>query len=139
MPSSSYLPSKMKSFIVKFICTLCLSLSGITAVGAIAATPEPHALSVRYPEAYVRFIPAAEKQKPHWLVISPEQGILLLDENLQPRTTLNVKAELLDSRANAASSDMVFATIIESGHVPTLFCNATFPTICMSICWMNAV
>ena len=121
MPSSSYLPSKMKSFIVKFICTLCLSLSGITAVGAIAATPEPHALSVRYPEAYVRFIPAAEKQKPHWLVISPEQGILLLDENLQPRTTLNVKAELLDSRANAASSDMVFATIIESGHVPTLF------------------
>ena len=121
MPSSSYLPSKMKSFIVKFICTLCLSLSGITAVGAIAATPEPHALSIRYPEAYVRFIPAAEKQQPHWLVISPEQGILLLDENLQPRTTLNVKAELLDSRANAASSDMVFATIIESGHVPTLF------------------
>ena len=121
MPSSSYLPSKMKSFIVNFICTLCLSLSGITAVGAIAATPEPHALSVRYPEAYVRFIPAAEKQKPHWLVISPEQGILLLDENLRTRTILNVKAELLDSRANAASSDMVFATIVEPGHVPTLF------------------
>ena len=121
MQNSSYLPSKMKFLIVKFICTLYLSLSGITAVGAIAATPEPHALSIRYPEAYVRFIPAAEKQQPHWLVISPEQGILLLDENLQSRTTLNVKAELLDSRANAASSDMVFATIVEPGHVPTLF------------------
>ena len=121
MPSSSYLPNKMIFFIVKFICTLCLGLSGVTAVGAIVATPTPHALSVRYPEAYMRFIPAAEKQKPHWLVISPEQGILLLDENLRTRTILNVKAELLDSRANAASSDMVFATIVEPGHVPTLF------------------
>ncbi|MGM8227914.1 phytase [Cellvibrio sp. ARAG 10.3] len=116
MPSSSYLSSKLGTVILKSICTLCLGVS----VVATAATA-PHELSVRYPGAYVDFIPAAEQQKPHWLVVSPEQGIVLLNESLQPRATLDINAELLDTRAQLTSSGLVFATIVEPGHVPTLF------------------
>lgn len=122
MPSLSYRFITMKLCIVKSLCAFGLfSSMWLTAAWTTAAIPEAHPVSVRYPGAFVSAIPAVPAQAPHWLVVSADHGILLLDKNLQSRATLDVNAELLDTRLNSSGSKMFFATIVEPGHVPTLY------------------
>lgn len=105
-----------------------LTLSLVCSVPVWAGAPEPikpHALSTRYPESFVHYFSATKLHAANWLIVSPTAGVVLLDETLQVRAKQAVKAELLDVRLQGVSSNnaesALIATIVEPGHVPTLF------------------
>lgn len=99
--------------------------TSIIVAAAQSFAAKPHALSERYPAAAIHYFPASTQQSGNWLVVSPKNGILLLDENYQVLTQLSEMAELMSVRESVILADQteaqeIIATVLEPGHVPAI-------------------
>jgi 3-phytase len=106
------------------VALVIFALLGSFGAAALAALT-PHALSERFPGAALHYLPARQGEAAHWLIVSADKGVVLLDEKYQQVTGLAETAELLSVReavmlSNQSYPQDVIATVLEPGHIPAV-------------------